>query len=173
MNQEDKEMPTDSTIQEYTNKDLEKGKRIIIILAASILLLCACNGILIFTKKDMLVLSSPAIYESDLFEDVCFNAFHSITRKDAQPAFVHDNFRASLIESNYQDIDLRPSKDDYRMVKKINQGKCKIVVRSKTSNGRDLRAFVATTLKQPSSPFEYKVLSVSEILLTDQDRRLK
>ncbi len=172
MNKVDKEMPQGRTIQEYSNIELERSKKMVLILSLSVCLLAIMSLSFLVFSKDRLFLSSPSTYSENLFKDVCFNGFHSITQRSGESAFVETSYLESLEDLNYEMVDLKPKPKDYRLIEERSEGKCKIIVSTDTPNKRNLRAFIVTVQEINGAPFEYKVSNVAEILLEKADRGL-
>lgn len=172
MDSNTREMPDKSSFGEFSDKKHEKLVTLFSLSIICCLILAGTLSFLVFTQKDSLFLGVPITYERDLFEDVCFNGFHSIVNKNVQKVFVLSQMADSLIESNYKDVDFDPSSQDYRLIRKVNGNNCRIVIKSKNDRGINLRSFLVSLQKNNEYPFEYKVSDVSETFLEESDRSL-
>lgn len=173
MQSEDREMPEGASYESYKDQDTERTRRLLLISCVSTLALSLLVIGLIVTQKSHLYLAAPATYKKDLFEDVCFNGFHSIVSKNALEAFVEPFLANSLRNDSYKNVNVSPRSSDYRLIKKLNDQTCRIVIKSETGNGINLRSFLVTVATDQSYPFNYKVAQVSEAFLEDSDKELK
>ena len=173
MESETKEMPEKTSYGSWQDQDSERTKRLLLLSCSSTLALVALVCFLILSQKNELYLSAPATYKKDLLEDVCFNGFHSIVNREALDPFVEKPFANFLRDSKYQNVNVSPKNEDYRLIKKLSETTCRVVIKANTNNGINLRGFLVTMAFSNSFPFEYKVSQISESFLEESDKELR
>lgn len=173
MESETREMPEKTSYGSWQDQDSERTKRLLLLSCSSTLALIVLICFLLVTQKDELYLSAPATYKKNLLEDVCYNGFQSIVNREVLDPFVEKPFANFLRDSKYQNVNVSPRSEDYRLIQKLTDTTCRVVIKANTNNGINLRGFLVTMTFSASYPFQYKVSQISESFLEESDKELK
>ena len=157
------------TYENYENKNRKHQNYIIYGLGGIIILLVLLLTYLADRRSHIIYKTSPYLDQEFLEKDICRAGFHSIIKHGAVESLVTTDYLLALEKDKYKSVDLKIETKNYRLVQMSSKKKCKIIIKDPEAMGHGLRSFQIRLEHNPDFIFNYKIASISEVLLQEED----